>query len=129
MAFLGIGFDNNVAETLKRSRDSNETDDEICSMIESRIKQFRRLLNEDDEPEASVIEVDESFTFGRRMVIDPNKCVEPEVLLGLKQLQETDEETGQILLASQSDRLYAANGEINQRYVLQRCAVRVLIEE
>lgn len=129
MAFSSIGFDNKIAEVLKKNRDSNESEDEICSMIESRIKKFRRHLDEDDEPEDMVVDIDESFTFGRRMVIDPSKRVEPEVLLGLKQLQESDEELAQILLTGQEGGLYVENGEINQHYALHRCAVRVLVEK
>jgi len=131
MAFSSVGFDNNVAEALKRNRDSSETEDEICSMIESCLKQFRRHYDKADQGEASLPDIDESFTLGRRIVIEPNKPVESEVLLGLKQLQETDEETAQILLTRRPDSVKTGikDGEYNQYCAMQRCAVRVLVEE
>ena len=129
MVFSNVGFDNNVAEGLKRNRDSSTTDDEICSMIQSRVKQLRRHSNEGDELAAPSPDVDQSFTLGRRLVIKPNRPVEPEVLLGLKQLQETDEETAQVLLARTPIYQHDGMPDITQFEAMNRCAVRVLVEE
>jgi hypothetical protein len=129
MVFSAVGFDNNIAETLKRNRDSSETDDEVCSMIESRMKQFRRHYNKSGQRDSSLPNIDESFTLGRRIVIDPNKRVEPEVLLGLKQLQETDEETAQIALTRHPTLPMAKTTEFTKYSAMYRCAIRVLVEE
>lgn len=127
MVFSGVGFDNNIAEALKRSRDSKDNHNEICSMLRSYVTQFRRHY-QGDKREASVADVDESFTLGRRIVIEPNKPVEPEVLLALKQLQESDQELAQILL-SQPEYVHGETSEFNKYAAMYRCAVRILIEE
>lgn len=127
MVFSGVGFDNNIAEALKRNRNSKDTQKEIRSMLRNYVTQFRRHY-QGDKREASVAGVDESFTFGRRIVIEPNNPVEPEVLLALKQLQESDEELGQILL-SQPEYVNGETGEFNKYTAMYRCAVRILIEE
>ena len=97
-------------------------------MIESLMKQFRRHYGKDDQFDALVEDVDESFTLGCRMVIDPSKRVEPEVLLCLKQLQESDQETGQVLLSNQPDE-QAKGPEYTQISAMYRCAIRVAIQE
>jgi len=129
MAFSAVGFDSSVEEVLKTNRKSSKKiDDEICSMLKSHAKKYRRHYK-GSKPAASTAVVDDSFSLARRVTVNAGRRVDPEILLSLKQLQEQDQETAQVLLVGLNGHPGSEDAQFSERSAMYRCAVRALIQE
>ncbi|KAI9879355.1 MAG: hypothetical protein M1830_008743 [Pleopsidium flavum] len=129
MAFSAVGFDSSIDEALKANRKSSKkVDAEICSMLKLHTKKFRRHYK-GAKPAALTAVADDSFSLARRVTVNAGRRVDPEILLSLKQLQEQDQKTAQVLLAGLNGHPDSEDAQFSEISAMHRCAVRALIQE